>query len=296
MDKLGESTINARKSVKTIASSIYKNETFLTSSEFFVKLCASLPEIRVSYAEKVRGIIDKESVEHFLKNEPDETEILMLVDKQDEPYKDNDNVYTAEFRGNWYDESYILDDAISEQVYCRAAMFILEDENGNIIVPERAKGKWGAWLLSIAWGHVTNGDNHLETCLREAAEELSYNPDISKKTPVLVGKFRRNAPWNQIDSRKAWQILSVYVLATRNIEDVKFDTKEIASMSVFTKKQLFEKLTSNITWFIPFHAYSYLNYLEMMLDENLNPEEKSKINELKKLLEVGKNFGQVVKI
>lgn len=80
-------------------------------------------------------------MQKFFEDEPDEIEILMLVDENDEPLKDNDGVYVAEFRGNWYDESYSLDGNIDKQAFCRAAMFLLEDSEGNVLVPERAKGK-----------------------------------------------------------------------------------------------------------------------------------------------------------
>ena len=50
---------------------------------------------------------------------------------------------------------------------------------------------------------MTNGDEHLETCLREATEELGYDAEKTKEEPRLIGKFRRNAPWNQKDTKKA---------------------------------------------------------------------------------------------
>ena len=81
-----------------------------------------------------------------------------------------------------------------------------------------------------------------------------------------------------------------------SIDDITFDTKEIANMSVFSKEELFSELSTNLSRFIPFHAYAYLNYLDLYFLENGVTDKQDAIRELKEIFEKKASFGLVTKM
>ncbi|MBP9853096.1 MAG: hypothetical protein QG629_620 [Patescibacteria group bacterium] len=116
----------------------------------------------------------------------DQEEILDLVNK-------NDEVIGTIRRS----EIHTLDDL--QHGFIRAVdMFIVNDE-GKVWVPRRTADKQIApnGLDFSVGGHVSSGDDYLETCIREAAEEVNLHirPDelefVKSYTPNSIQYFRK---------------------------------------------------------------------------------------------------------
>ncbi len=223
-------------------------------------------ELQTQYIKQVFALIDLNDIEQKRIDLWSKIEPLIIVDENDIPFQDGSGWWTTEFRKDFGNITSIPESR-ERSLFCRIALFIIEDTAGNIIVSRRSLKKSSPGELEMAGWHVTAGDSYLETIYKEVEEELDYKiPAGSLTEDGRLFKYRNFTPWDEQYKWK-WNMVTVYNITVPSIEAIKFDPAEIEELIVLNKEELFEAIsTGSLNWatykFAPHHAYWYLEYLE----------------------------------
>gem|GEM_PF-6346991 len=118
----------------------------MDADTFFQHLRAQVPEIQARYVRNAMNILDGKTIEAELEKLGSKVEPLILVDEEDIPYRNKDGWWASEFRKDCIDYG-SLPESVERTILGRVVMFILEDNQGNIIITKRASGKShpGVW-------------------------------------------------------------------------------------------------------------------------------------------------------
>lgn len=233
---------------------------------FYAQVKAKISSAQIEYVKQVFSILDTKEVEQKIKDLWSKIEPLIIVDENDIPYKDESGWWSTEFRKDFWD-ILTLPESKEKPIFCRIALFVIEDKQGNVIVSRRSMNKSHPGELEMPGWHVTAGDSYLETIYREVFEELKYTipqNSLSEKNRVL--KYRNFTPWEN-ENKWKWNILTVYNIQVPTIDALTFDPEEIEELKVLTKQDLFEAISTGYLngekyTFASHHAYRYLEFLE----------------------------------
>ncbi len=101
-------------------------------------------------------------------------------------------------------------------VYHKAVWIWLKNSNGQVLVQKRSRLKKKSplkWDMPVA-GHVDAGESPLQTCVREAKEELGI--EVAESDFVFL---------KEIVNQRGWELSQVYVLKT-DIEENQMTLQE----------------------------------------------------------------------
>lgn len=237
-----------------------------SKEDFYTQVKAKITSAQTEYVRQVFSILDTKEAEQKIKDLWSKIEPLIIVDENDVPYKDKSGWWSTEFRKDFWD-IWALPESKEKPIFCRIALFVIEDNQGNIIVSRRSMNKSHPGELEMAGWHVTAGDSYLETIYREVWEELKYIiPENSLTEESRLFKYRNFTPWENGNKWKG-NILTVYNIQVPSIDSLKYDPEEISELIVLTKQDLFEALSTGYLngeeyKFASNHAYRYLEFLE----------------------------------
>jgi isopentenyl-diphosphate delta-isomerase len=128
----------------------------------------------------------------------------------------------------------------------RAVGLIIKDRQANYLIQKRSpyKDKYPNLLTLSVSGHVDYGDSYIQTMIREAQEEIGL--DLEKGEIKFL--FKKIYP-----SEVETEIWSVYELEVDEIDlnDYKFDTKEVSELILMSKAELVQKLEATPGNFSP---------------------------------------------
>lgn len=113
----------------------------MSPDDFYLYLRDNVEEIQKRYTQRCKDILsgttDKDSVE-----------LVVIVDENDQYYKNKDGYWASEFRHDFM-RYHLLPESKERTIFCRVALFLLEDEQGNIIVSRRSSNKSNPNKLEI---------------------------------------------------------------------------------------------------------------------------------------------------
>lgn len=244
------------------------------------KVESAIPELKLQVVQKFYAITNLEEVQEKIKALDSDIEPLMLVDENDMPILDANGGYLTALRKVFKKNLAAIPEAKKQALFCRVAFFLLEDENGNIIISQRASEKdpINGGKLEMAGGHVVAGDSYLKTINKEVGEELKLLPGqyapVTQEDQIL--KDRTFTP-GKGDTKGTGSICPVYRVIVPNQEALTPDPKEIASLTTLSKEELLAVISAgsldeekksyvvNINGqersFVPYMAHWYLEYL-----------------------------------
>ncbi len=248
-----------------------------SKNSFYQQVKAAIPKLQSLYVQRVFSLVDENEIKTKIKSLGSKIEPLILVDENDAPIQGRNGWWTTEFRQDFWNIA-VIPESREYPLFSRIALFLLEDEKGNIVVSRRSMKKSSPGELELAGGHVTAGDSYLETIYKELGEELQYQaPEGSITEADRLFKYRNFTPWEG-ELKGKGNILSLYRVKVPNQESLIHDPEEIEELITLTKPELFEAISTGSlrgeTYkFAPHHAYWYLEYLEQ---SGINTQEARK--------------------
>jgi isopentenyldiphosphate isomerase len=120
---------------------------------------------------------------------------------------------------------------VDGKLHRQVSVFLL-NRKGELLVQVRSDNQK---LDPSSSGHVSSGQNYLESAIRETKEELGLNFDKSKFREI--GKFRIETKHAGITVNQRFMTLFV-VRDNINIEDIKFDPGEVRAVKYVTLDHL----------------------------------------------------------
>lgn len=260
----------------------------LDADVYYMHLRTNISEIQKKYVKWAMGILDGEVTEETIREFGSKIEVLPLVDENDKPYRNNSGLWSSEFRQDYmnYDS---LPESKERTIISRVTLFILEDNDGNIIVSRRSPNKSHPNMLEIPGGHVTVWYDYLETCIKELEEELKYTPDSLSEWDRLF-KFRNSSPDPKPGTYGRWTIMTIYRAKVPSIDSLKPLVAEIAELITMSPLELLNAIKSkkdNYKFEVN-HAFMYLEYLKNRLPERIYDisQEQMKLSHTLTLLEL----------
>lgn len=113
----------------------------------------------------------------------------------------------------------------------REVHVIVFNKNDKFLLQKRSESKKqfpGYWTNS-ATGHVSKGEEPIESAFKEVEEELGFVP----KTPKFLGKHR-----TETENNRAF----IYIYTTMYDGEMEFDEKEVDEIKFLDKKSILEYL------------------------------------------------------
>ena len=262
--------MNTNVRLKEFVASDIEHLKSLDAPAYYEFLRNNIDEIQKRYAKGAMDIVDRVSTEDIIKELGSKIEALVIVDENDEYYRNKDGFWASEFRQD-YTNYPTLPDSKERTVFCRVTLSVLEDMEGNVIVSRRSPNKTHPNMLEIPGGHVSVGHEYLETCIREMEEELGFTPESVSESD-RIAKFRGLTPGPKPGTHGRGTMMTIYRVKTPGIEFLKPDNAEIAELITMTPEDLLACIQKNDEGnkFDANHACMYLEYLKTRLPNRID--------------------------
>lgn len=237
----------------------------LDSAQFYTHLRKNTRKIQAEYIRRTMNLLNKTPINELITKLGNKIEILVLVDENDQPYRNNFGQWSSEFRQDYmnYDR---LPESKERMIFCRITLSLLEDSMGNIVVSRRSPHKSHPNMLELSGGHVSVWYWYLETCIKELDEELQYTPSSLWK-PERLFKYREIFPDKKPWVQGRWYIVTTYRVKIPWAWILRHNTDEITELITMTPNELLDAIRSKNKDYLfeQDHAYFYLEYLKSRL-------------------------------
>ena len=124
----------------------------------------------------------------------------------------------------------------------RAVHIFIFNKDGDVLLQRRCATKdSNPNMLYINAGHISSGDDSLDTAVRELKEELDL--DVKPEDLTFITTLKRSTKYTSIFINNEFDDL--YVLTTnKGIDEMKFQKEEISEL-VFVPYKKFKKMVDN---------------------------------------------------
>lgn len=150
--------------------------------------------------------------------------------------------------GEKLDETIVRGEKAPERKNIMLSVIFIKNNEGKYLIQKTSKEKGNRF--SSTGGHVTHGENGLETIKRELKEELDLNTKEDKIKYITTFKYpTKNCVFN------------VYYLEVDDLDlaKIKLQKEEVEEVKFLTSKEI-ENIIENGN-FLESHAYIFENYI-----------------------------------